>query len=414
MQTVSEQSLRKCNKIDNELDEIVNDKSNQFNMIESQIQYDLSKMNSNYLIKQDDDNSANSDCQQLDTLIQNNISNQQKDQQIQQLINSQTIQEASTNPKPFTYELIPKNSIKQNEHCHAIAVNKDYSTLIAACDKQIKVFGFKQGKLIQHEILNEHNRYVYTLNFMNRSDQFISGSGDSSIIIWKRNQNNSWICSQKLNGHTREVYCLILNYNEDLIVSGSVDNTIKFWQNQNEWLCSQTISDHTSYPYSLSFNEQQNKLISCGRDNLILVLEQQLNKQWMVIQTIVMEQFGLRLCFIDDNIFTCQPYNTEYMHVFEMNNANEQYTKTKDIPVKGGQDCWLFPQQYIRSKCILVNKNASNVTLISNQQNGQFIPEQSIQFGACDIFGCMTDDGQYLITWDSTSKEFQIRQYQKN
>ncbi|CAD8209463.1 unnamed protein product [Paramecium pentaurelia] len=177
--------------------------------------------------------------------------------------------------------------------CNAIAVNKDCSILVAGCDKQIKVFEFTQEILKQVQILNELGNYVCTLNFMKRSDHFISGSQDNSIIIWAKNQNNSWICQQKLNGHTSYIYCLLLNNNEDIIVSGSYDNKIKFWYNQNGWLCSQTITDHTNPVWGLSFNEQQNKLISCGHDKSILVIEQpELNKQWIVIQKIIVEQFG--------------------------------------------------------------------------------------------------------------------------
>ncbi|CAD8129235.1 unnamed protein product [Paramecium sonneborni] len=59
-----------------------------------------------------------------------------------------------------------------------------------------------------------------------------------------------------------------------------------------------------------------------------------------------MGQFGCRLCFIDDNTFIFQPYDKDQMNVFEMNSTNKQYTMTKYIPVKGGLDKYLFPQQY--------------------------------------------------------------------
>ncbi|CAD8209465.1 unnamed protein product [Paramecium pentaurelia] len=39
--------------------------------------------------------------------------------------------------------------------------------------------------------------------------------------------------------------------------------------------------------------------------------------------------------------------------------------------------------------------------------------EQSIEFGTQFIYGYMTDDGQYLITWDYKSKEIQIRKYEE-
>ncbi|CAD8116930.1 unnamed protein product [Paramecium primaurelia] len=224
---------------------------------------------------------------------------------------------------------------------------------------------------------------------MKRSDHFISGSTNSSMIIWARNENGLWIYQQKLNGHTSSIVCLLLNNNEDIIISVSNDYKIKFQQKQNEQLCF-LITDHTS-----------------------TVLRLKLNKQWIVIQKITVEQLGYRLFFIDNNTFTFYPYGKDYIEVFEMNNSNKQYTKTKDIPVKGGSDYFLFPQQYKKSKCMLVNKNGSNISLIRKKQNGKFMIEESIEFGTRSIFGYMTDDGQYLITWDENSKEIQIRKYQE-
>ncbi|CAD8155287.1 unnamed protein product [Paramecium pentaurelia] len=247
---------------------------------------------------------------------------------------------------------------------------------------------------------------------MNKSNQFISASHDKQIIIWSINHNNQWISSQKLNGHSDWIFCLVLNKNEDLIISGSDDKTIKFWQKKQQWLCSQTITDHTDIVCGLSLNEQQNKLISCGYDKFILIIEQSSQDyKWNVIQKITVEQYGYRLCFINDNVFTFQPYSKELMHVYEMSNTNKQYSKTKDILVKSDYNgCEVyFPQQYINSKCLLVNKNGYNVNLIRKNQNDDFITLQSIQFGTNFLFGQMSEDGEYLITWDDKSNEIQIR-----
>ncbi|CAD8113173.1 unnamed protein product [Paramecium sonneborni] len=338
----------------------------------------------------------------------------QQTQNMKPLIQEQTNQISifKQNLKPFIFDLIEQNTIKQDQLCRAIAINKDCSILVAGCDNQIKVFEFKQGMLKQLQLLGEHKDCVNTLNFMNRSNHFLSGSEDNLIIIWARNQNNSWICQQKLNGHTNSIFCLVLNNNDDIIISGSRDDKIKFWIKQNEWQCSQTITDHTNSVYGLSLNEQQNRVISCGEDKLILVIEQsQQNKKWILIQKIQVEIEGVRLCFIDNNIFTFQPWQQVYMIVYEMNNTNKLYIKTKNIQLKDGSDYTFFPQQYIKQKCILVNKNGSNVNLIRKKQNGEFIIEQSILFETQYIYGCMTDDGQYLITWDSKSEEFKIRKY---
>ncbi|CAD8187709.1 unnamed protein product [Paramecium pentaurelia] len=63
------------------------------------------------------------------------------------------------------------------------------------------------------------------------------------------------------------------------------------------------------------------------------------------------------------------------MHVYEMNSTNKQHSKTKEIAVRC--DYWgchnYFFQQYIKSKCLLVNKNGYNVNQIRKNQNSDFI-----------------------------------------
>ncbi|CAD8204324.1 unnamed protein product [Paramecium pentaurelia] len=326
----------------------------------------------------------------------------------------QTIQSThSINLKPFNYQIIQQSSISQSDWCYAIAFDNDCSTLVAGCYSKIKVYEFKQGIIKEIQTLNEHKDFVYTLNFMKKSKQFISGSVDKSIRIWKQNQNYLWSSLQILNGHNGVITCLVLNINEDLIISGSYDNTIKFWIKKNEWLCQQTITDHSRSVYGLSLNQQQNRIVSCGNDKLILIIENQgQNTEWKVIQKININNCGYRVCFIDNNMFTLSQRDQEQISVFEMNNINKQFTKTRDITIKCGSDgeC-LFPQQYINSKCILLSKNGEYVNLIRKKQNGEFLTEQSIHFGTNYLFGGMSEDGQYLITWDKQSHQIQIRKY---
>ncbi|CAD8097696.1 unnamed protein product [Paramecium primaurelia] len=318
------------------------------------------------------------------------------------------------NLKSFTFELINQNSIQQKEYCYAIEINKDNSIVVAGCGKQIKVFDLKQGKLNQSQLLSDHQQNVLTLNFMKKSNHFVSGSYDKLIIIWQMNQNNQWTYQHKLYGHSDSISTLILNNNEDVIISGSYNNdsSIKFWNKQNGWLCQQTIKDHTHNVYSLSLNEKQDKLICCSQDQQILVIEYSQNDQiWNVIQKIKVEQYGYRLSFINDNQFTFQPYNKECMHVYENNSNNQQFVKINQITVKSGSNSCanLFPQQYLKCKCLLVNKNGQNINLIRKKENGDFVTEQTIQIDHHYIFGQLSDDGEYLITWDQKSKEIQTR-----
>ncbi|CAD8130380.1 unnamed protein product [Paramecium sonneborni] len=318
------------------------------------------------------------------------------------------------NQKNFTLDFINHNSIKQGDVCKAIAFNKDQTIVLAGCNKDIKVFEHQQGKLKQIQLLSEHKNNIYTLNFMENTNDFLSGSQDKSIIIWQVSGNNQWSCQQILNGHSSSIFCLLLNNTDDLIISGSQDKTIKFWIKQKQWLCQQTMTDHSSHIYSLSLNQQQNKLISCSNDSQILVIEQSnLDKQWSVTQKIKVDQFGCRLCIIDDHSFTFQPYCKEQMYVYELDSNTKQYRKSKEITVQcdqSGCDCF-FPQQYLKEKCLLVNKNGRHVNLIRRKENGDFIIQQSIEFANYQIYGRLSGDGQYLITWDNQSKEIQLKKF---
>ena len=40
------------------------------------------------------------------------------------------------------------------------------------------------------------------------------------------------------------------------------------------------------------------------------------------------------------------------------------------------------------------------------KKNNDFVVEQSIKFGDEYVYGAMTDDGEYLVTWNEYTKEF--------
>ncbi|CAD8213159.1 unnamed protein product [Paramecium pentaurelia] len=267
----------------------------------------------------------------------------------------------------------------------------------------------------QIQVLNVNSNLVFTLNFMQQSNQLISGHSGGSIVIWSRNNNYQWNSSQTINGHNDYINCVILNKNEDLFISSSSDKTIKFWIKQNEWICQQTITDHTNDVYQISLNDQQDKVISCGMDNNILVIEySEQSKRWIVIQNIYVDCFGWRLCFINNNLFTFQPFNGNLMHIYEMNSVSKQFSSSKDITVNQDQDGWsLFPQQFIKQKQILVSKHSGYVNFIRKTEKDEFKVEQSIQFNTYTLFGQLSDDGEYFITWDDQSKEIQIRKYRE-
>ncbi|CAD8213531.1 unnamed protein product [Paramecium pentaurelia] len=357
-------------------------------------------------------------------LIQNQIFEQMTKQQQQNQSNHNLIEEIKDEQnirkitkKNFTYHLIKESSIKEQQQCNAMAFNKECSIVLVGCNQQIQVFEFKQGMMKQTQILKEHENNVITLNFMKKSNQFISGSEkDGWIIIWSLNSiNNQWILQQKLKKHSVGIICLVLNENEDLFVSGGFDNKIIFWGKKNQWILEQTL-DLKQRLYALSINEEQSRLIICSFETEIFILEFQQQK-WIIQQKILVQQQAIRISFISNNLFTVQSFQNDLLDIYEMENQLG-YIKTRGIIVMRGcgqeEECLFFPSQYIKLKSLLVIKNCQYINLIKIKENREFLVENSIQYQTSKLYGSISDDGEYLITWDQVSKEIQIRKLQES
>ncbi|CAD8190565.1 unnamed protein product [Paramecium octaurelia] len=320
--------------------------------------------------------------------------------------------------KTLKYELI--NSIK-DEQINTFAFNYNNTLMVGGYESsKIKVFEFKKGQLKRIQKLNFHKKSIYCQYFMKKSNEFLSGSCDKTISVCYLNDDQKWDIKQRLEGHQGGINCLLMNKNEDLLISSSDDMLIKFWvKDYDLWECSQTIGGHSSFVSSISLNEAENQLASCSKDNQILIHSYDNDaKIWIPFQIIQINQWGRRLCFLSDQIFVFQPEMREQMHIYQLDKENNNFAKSKEVLVGVGSErkknrgCfWFFPIQYIQQKQILINKNRCCVNVIQIDQNDEFATIQSIDFQTKVIFGKMTDNGEYLITWDDRSCSIQIRQY---
>ncbi|CAD8207011.1 unnamed protein product [Paramecium octaurelia] len=310
------------------------------------------------------------------------------------------------------YQLI--NSIKEYLYCFSVCFNQDSTIMINGyMDGIIRVFEFNQGNIKLKQTLSEHKGIVGCLNFMNNSNSFVSGSLDNDIIIWKFFENKQWRVQQKITGHRNWIRCILINSEDNLIISGSRDFSIKFWTKDKTWQCSQTLNQHKNELTSMSLNESQTYLISCAYDDdEILISKQQENKQWMIAQKI--NQKGYRLCFINNNLFTVQQYLIPVMNIYELNNSTNLFDQIKEVKVKNGPSCHCFFQsQYIQQKQMLVCKNGNYVNIIKISQSVELQLVQFIDFGTGTLFGRLTDDGQFMVTWDDKTQQIQIFQFKE-
>ncbi|CAD8112081.1 unnamed protein product [Paramecium sonneborni] len=312
----------------------------------------------------------------------------------------------------FEYKFLEENSIKESEWCFSFSFNKDSTILAAGCQSYIKMYDFNNGKAQLNQILN-NTSFARTLYFMKKSNSFITGFDNSTISIWHLNQDNQWVVQQQLLKHSKAIKHVVMNKNEDLIISCSDDKSINFWVKQNEWILQQSITNHNSSVLSVSINESQDKIISCSEDKSILVMEFSTNiKKWIIIQIISFPEHGRRLSFIGDDQFTFQQKNKDVLELYQWNSTSREFNLQMQIPVNSSTDYnYYFPQQFINSKQLLINKNGNHVNLLRKKSDGTFIKENALKFNTNQIFGVMNDSGDYLVTWDQEHKQIQFRKF---
>ncbi|CAD8069647.1 unnamed protein product [Paramecium sonneborni] len=307
----------------------------------------------------------------------------------------------------------------EEEQINAIEFNKQSNLMIVGYEsRKINVFQFNQGKIKLIQKLKVHKNSVYCLLCMKQTSSFFSGSCDKTIILWEQQNNKQWNLKQILTGHLGGISCLALNRNEDLLLSGSDDFTIKTWKrDQDIWIFCQNIIGHYHYVCAISLNDDANYFITCSKDRQILVFafddQQQL---WQLQQTILTRNGGRRLCFINNSQFAFQPERKKKLHIYQKNDHDSKFIKSKEVSIQTGSNnankiCfWFFPQQFIKSQSILVNKQIRSINLIRVNENDDYELIQYIDFQTNRIIGRMTEDGEYLATWDDKTKNLQIRQ----
>ncbi|CAD8200540.1 unnamed protein product [Paramecium pentaurelia] len=313
------------------------------------------------------------------------------------------------------YKFHDQHRVYKDKWCKAFTFNKDDTKLVMGYNQIIRVYQINKGELKYVQSILGHNFDVNCLQWLNNSNQIISGGHDRKFLFWPINLISKSKFIIKLVVHHLPITCLIKNSQENLLISGSMDQTINFLELnlQNQvWKCSQVLKEHNDTIFALSLSQDENQLISCGYDNLILVLQKS-SSQWIVKQKIFTSVHGYRLCFITDYLFTFQPYNKEEMWIYDNRNSLSQFIMTKSIHAKS--DCQdfgtLFPHQFFPKKAMLLAKHGHYIHLIKMQDSEDFKIQQSINYRDQCIYGQLSNNGEYLVSWDNKSNLIKIRKY---
>ncbi|CAD8192527.1 unnamed protein product [Paramecium pentaurelia] len=272
-----------------------------------------------------------------------------------------------------------------------------------------------RDKLLQ--LFNFRNVIYYTLNFQNRNKILFQVQIHSFVNI----HQGQWLI-QNIFRNFMDIQYKMLNFahflNENMIIKGSNIGFLFTHQIESNKPFSQTIQEHNNV-FGLSIKDQITRLISCGKDYFILIIEH-------TNSNLIVEQYGYRICFINNNQFTFQPYNQSYMNFYC--EKNDLYHKQNQHLLNSNRQdqCCIFQQVYNQKKSFIFNiyGRVLQIIRVSNDQSLNLgityellQLKQSIDFGNRYnpwIYGIISDDAEYIITWDFDSEQIQIKQFQIN
>ncbi len=118
------------------------------------------------------------------------------------------------------------------------------------------------------KFLEGHSGFVASLAITPDGQRLISGSWDSTIIIWDLNTGN---LLRTLVDHEYDVACVAITPDGQQLISSSWDNTIKIWDlNTSELMPSLEFPELVVF---VAITSDGRQLISCQRYNIITVLD---------------------------------------------------------------------------------------------------------------------------------------------
>ncbi|KAG8663300.1 hypothetical protein MANES_01G195775v8 [Manihot esculenta] len=136
---------------------------------------------------------------------------------------------------------------------NAIISSNDGFVYTGSADKKIKVWK-KQAREKKHSLVTTMERHKSAVNALAISTDgcvLYSGACDRSVLVWERDTSNisggtggHTVVADVLRGHTEAILCLAVVL--DLVCSGSADSTVRVWRREekNNYSCLSVLEGH--------------------------------------------------------------------------------------------------------------------------------------------------------------------------
>ncbi|CAD8130572.1 unnamed protein product [Paramecium sonneborni] len=308
-------------------------------------------------------------------------------------------------------------SVKQNDRCNAIVFDSCGQIMVSTENNDIKIWKFLNGKIEQIKILQGHTNSIQCLVYSKKQNSFISGANDNSIRCWKQLDSSDWITSEPYKEHTHCVNCIILNSNEDLLFSGSDDKSIKVWKvdfNQNILTYMYSLDKHNNIIIALSLNESETQLVSCAKDkNQIIIWERREQDKFefkYFVKQSILDQ-GKKVKFIKNNQFIWVTGGKEIdkLCIFELKEGVFQENQDKTIQLIANNqifDEYRFSIVYNKERNLMVVRHKTYIYIITEINDGKFKIVDQLNCDTYDVYGTITNNGQYLVYFDNKKKGY--------
>ncbi|CAD8119064.1 unnamed protein product [Paramecium primaurelia] len=175
-----------------------------------------------------------------------------------------------------------------------------------------------------------------------------------------------------------------------------------------------SLDKHENKVNALSLNQSETQLVSCADSkNQIIIWERKEQDKFefkhFVTQSI--QEEGLKIKFIKDNqfIWITGGKQIDKLYVFELKEGvfYENQEKTIQLIINNEKvDEYRFPIIYNKERNLIVVRHKTYIYIIIEIKNGKFKIVDQLNCDTIDIYGTITNNGQYLVYWDEKSQAY--------